>query len=197
VKTNRILLATVILFLAAPLLWAQQNEAEANRPAPETTSEVPLKLQVVLSEFDGTRKVSSLPYSINILGTGLRDRRQAHLRYGIKMPIPVANGPNGAVSVTYQDVGTKLDCTAIQREDGTYRLDLAVESSSVSLPEENGTESAWKPGQSNPTRFPVIRSFNDEFTIVARIGQTVEATSAADPLTGHVLKIDVTLTAVK
>ncbi|MGH9734810.1 MAG: hypothetical protein ACRD8A_09505 [Candidatus Acidiferrales bacterium] len=190
-KPNRILAMIVLVFLGSPLALAQQSQTETSKPAPETTTEVPLKLQVVLNEFDGTRKVSSLPYSMNILGTGLRDRREAKLRYGLRVPIGQGS------SYTYQDVGTNIDCTAIQREDNTYRLDLIVERSSVSVPASNGTETEWKPGSSGPTPLPVIRAFRDEFTVIAPVGQTVEGTSAADPLTGHVLKIDVTLDALK
>jgi hypothetical protein len=192
VKPNKIFAMFLMVFLVAPLALAQQGQTDSNKPAPETTSEVPLKLQVVLSEFDGTHKVSSLPYSMDILGTGLRDRRTAHLRYGLRVPITA-----GENQIVYQDVGTNIDCTAIQREDGTYRLDLTVERSSVSVPGSNETETAWKPGSSAPTRSPTLLSFRDEFTVVARLGQTVEGTSAADPLTGHVLRIDVTVTALK
>jgi hypothetical protein len=181
-------LAIVAAFLVLPaFLQAQQSQTEASRPAPETTSETPLKLHVVLSEFDGTKKISSLPYSMNILGTALRDRRTAHLRYGLRVPI----------GTVYQDIGTDIDCTAIQREDGTYRLDLTVVRSSVSMPGSNGTEAEWTPGHSGPTQSPVIRSFRDEFTVVAKVGQTMEATSAADPLTGHILKVEVMITSLK
>jgi hypothetical protein len=192
VKPNRLFLISLLFLLAAPFVCAQQSQPEANKPAPETTSEVPLKLQVVLNEFDGTRKVSSLPYSVDILGTGLRDRRTAHLRYGLR--VPISEGEN---QFTYQDVGTNIDCTAIQREDGTYRLDLTVERSSVSVPGKNGTDAASKAGSGVLTEHPTLLSFRDEFTVVAPIGQTVEGTSATDPLTGHVLKIDVMLTTLK
>lgn len=190
-KPSRMLAMIALVFLISPLALARQTQTESNRLAPETTSEVPLRLQVVLSEFDGTRKISSLPYSMNILGTGLRDRREAKLRYGLKVPILT-----GGQETTYEDVGTNIDCVAIGRQDGTYRLDLTVELSSVS-PQTSAGEGAWKRGSSGPTGLPVIRSFRDEFTVVVPVGQTIEGTSAADPLTGRVLKVDVTLTAVK
>jgi hypothetical protein len=195
VKSIRVFASIVVFLVAAPFLHGQEKQAATNMPPAETASEIPLRLQVVLTEFDGTRRISSLPYSLNILGTGLRDRQSAHLRYGVRVPIFVGTTSNN--SVTYQDVGTNIDCTAIRREDGTYRLDLAVERSSVSMPGSNGNETDWKPGDSRPSPQPLIRSFRDDFTVVMKSGQTVEGTSAVDPVTGHVLKIDVTLAALK
>jgi hypothetical protein len=191
VKPIQVLAITAVFFLVPGFLHAQQSQTAESKPAPETTSETPLKLQVVLTEFDGTRKVSSLPYSMDILGTGLRDRDTAHLRYGLRVPI------GEGTSYTYQNIGTNIDCTAIEREDGTYRLDLTVDRSSASVPGSNGSETERKAGQSGPTQLPVILSFRDEFTVVAKLGQTVEATSATDPLTGHLLKVEVTITELK
>jgi hypothetical protein len=188
VKPIRALAIIAALFLAGPSLRAQET---GNKPAAETASETPVRVQIVLSEFDGTRKIGSLPYSLNILGTGPRDRQYAHLRYGVRVPIVVGNGKGD--SVTYQNVGTDIDCVAVQRDDGAYRLDLTIDRSSVS----NGKDADWKPGDSSPGPQPLIRSFRDDFAVVLKNGQTVEGTSAVDPVTGHVLKIDVTLTVLK
>ena len=46
----------------------------------------------------------------------------------------------------------------------------------------------------NPTLFRTARSY---FNDVLRDGQTTEAVAGADPLTGEVVRIDVTLTVVK
>lgn len=159
----------------------------------EQPEETPLKVQILISEFDGTQKISSLPYTLNMLGTGLHNRHDAHLRFGVK--VPILAGPQGSNSqITYQDVGTNIDAMAIRREDDEYRLDLTVDRSSVTVP---GKGTDWKPGESYSSEQPMIRSFKDEFSLILRSGQTAEGASAVDPVTGHLVKIEVTLTAAK
>jgi hypothetical protein len=187
-----------VLALLTPALSAQEAKAGADSTVAEkTTSGTPVRVQIVLTEFDGSRKISSLPYSIDILGGAISRAEFAHLRYGVRVPIAIASGSNGGNSITYQDVGTNIDCRAIQREDGTYRLDITTERSSVSTASPNGTETEWKPGNSRPSEQPLIRAFRDNFSVVVKDGQTVEGTSAVDPITGHVLKVNVTLTVLK
>lgn len=206
-KSSHVLLALFAALIITPVAHGQDSATNQDEQqteiknkkghevatVSEELAEIPLRLEVLLSEFDGTHKVSSLPYSINILGTAIHDRRprSASLRYGIKIPVGEGN------QIQYQSIGTNIDCTAIQREDGAYRLDLRVSRQSLSSADSASGEASWKPGSSGPTPLPVLRSFDDEFTVVARLGQTVEGTSAADPVTGHILKIEVTLTAAK
>jgi hypothetical protein len=173
----------IVLLLTLPA-FAQEKPALLARP------EIPVKVQVVLTEFDGTQKISSLPYTLNMLATGRGGERQwAHLRLGVKVPILTSG-----TSYTYQDVGTNLDCAALMRDDGAYTLDLKIDRSSVTIADK-GTD--WKPGQSYTSTEPLFRSFRDEFAVVVKDGQTVQGTSAVDPVTGHVLKVDVTLNALK
>jgi hypothetical protein len=184
-RITRVLLPAVLIFLALPSIKAQEKPAP---PAPEP--QVPLKVQIVLTEFDGKQEISNLPYTLYMLG-GIHNRRDAKLRYGVKVPISYGNG------VTYQDVGTNIDCSDLPLDDGSYRLDFTIERSSVSMPGENGKETDWKPGDNAPSPQPLIRSFRDEFTLVIKNGQTVEGTSAVDPATGHIQKVEVTLTVLK
>ena len=203
-KSVRILLAALAALIAFPPARAQDTETtvkktsqadvkEKGRESATVTNEqppeTPVKVQIVISEFDGTQKISSLPYTLNMLGTEMRNRNQAHLRFGVRVPVTT-----GASTFTYQDVGTNIDVLALQRDTGEYRLDLSVDRSSVTMPQK-GTD--WKPGDSNPSTEPLIRSFRDDFTVVVKNGQTVEGTSAVDPVTGHVLKVEITLTVLK
>ena len=184
-RITRALLPAVLVFVALPTLKAQDKPAQ---PAPEV--EVSLKVQIVLAEFDGKQEISSLPYTLYMLGAS-HNRRDAKLRYGVKVPISNDN------QLTYQDVGTNIDCSAFPRDDGGYRLDFTIERSSVSMPGQGGKEMDWKPGDNAPSHQPLIRSFRDEFTLVMKNGQTVEGTSAVDPVTGHVQKVTVTLDVLK
>ena len=203
-KSARILLAVLVMLTAFPHAYGQDAETTVKKTSQadvkekgresaivtsDQPSETPVKVQLVISEFDGTQKISSLPYTLNMLGTEMRNRNQAHLRFGVRVPVTT-----GANTFTYQDVGTNIDVLALQRDNGEYRLDLVVDRSSVTMPQK-GTD--WKPGDSNPSTEPLIRSFRDDFTVVLKNGQTVEGTSAVDPITGHVVKVEVTLTVMK
>ena len=44
---------------------------------------------------------------------------------------------------------------------------------------------------------PAFRSFKSNFTVLLRDGQTTQYTSAVDPVSGEVMKIDVTLNVIK
>jgi hypothetical protein len=46
-------------------------------------------------------------------------------------------------------------------------------------------------------REPIIRQLKTELSFTIRDGETVQTTQAADPLSGRVLTISVTITAVK
>jgi hypothetical protein len=66
----------------------------------------------------------------------------------------------------------------------------------VTLPSEKQTATA---GELNSGQFrePIIRQFKTELTLTMRDGQTVQTTQAADPLSGRVLTITVTMNVVK
>jgi len=193
-RSLRILTAVFAVLLAIPALYAQDKSSQEPQFSP-----IPLKIQVLLTEYAGTQKVSSLPYTIYTLAYPplsvhwIGDRRATHLRFGVK--VPLTTGPDG--QFTYEDVGTNIDCDALQADGGKVGLDFTVERSSVSVPGASGEESEWKPGDQAPSPHPMIRNFRDSFFLVMRDGATMEGTSAVDPVTGHVLKIEVTLNELK
>lgn len=201
-KRTHILLASMVFVLALPSVFGQDvtNIEVKDKKGKETfiikdipPPDVPVKVQILLTEFDGTRKVSSLPYTIYSLASPYPHGHDAHLRFGVKVPISAESGGQ----VSYTDVGTNIDCSPQQFADGQYTLDFTVERTSVSTRGANGEESEWKPGNENPGPRPLLRSFRDTFTLVMKDGSSMEGTSAVDPVTGHVLKVEVTLNVLK
>jgi hypothetical protein len=201
----RIVIVALVALLALPALFAQDVESakiKDKEKSKETVvvkeapvPDVPLKVQILLTEFDGTKKVASLPYTIYTLASSRPNQHNAHLRFGVK--VPIAMSAVGSSQFTYQDVGTNIDCSAQEFDDGQYNLDFTVERTSVSMRGADGEESEWKPGNENPGPQPLLRSFRDNFTLVMRDGHTMEGTSAVDPVTGHILKVEVTLNVLK
>src|SRR5262249_30715465 len=172
------------------LVSTQENGKEkqaAAAPARVAPPTIPLKIQIVIARYQGDKKISSMPYNLSVI-TG----RPANLRMGTKIPVTMlmmSNVPKDAPTggpVQYQDVGTNIDCTATQLEDGRFSLGLTIEDSSV-YPDDQGA--------SHPN--PTFRSFRTSNGIALRNGETGTFTTATDKVTGETVKVDVTLPIVK
>jgi hypothetical protein len=78
-----------------------------------------------------------------------------------------------------------------EKAPGVFQLTVTVSDSSVAL------DTQKRPATGVVPDIPSFRSFNSSFTALLRDGQTVQYTSATDPVTGEVMKIDVTLNVMK
>ena len=153
---------------------------------------VQLRVQVVISRYQGDKKISSLPYSVSVSSQNGR----ASLRMGGQVPIvttiTVGTGAEAKQqpSVQYRDVGTNIDCMASAIDDTRFRLELTIEDSSVYT---EGTQGATLRGGDHPA----FRSFRSQDSLILKDGQSAQYTTATDKLSGEVVKVDVTLTIVK
>jgi len=191
------MLATTLALLATQ---ANAQDAKGSEPSRVTKSSdakgvdaskniVPLKVTVVFTEYDGEKKVSSLPYAL-FLKADENSRYVGKVRMGVRVPI-WTGGKESAVQ--YQDVGSNLDCSAQAAEDGKYMLDMSLERSSI-YPNSSEYPAASKP-EERPQ--PLMRQFRANLALLLRDGQTMQNTVATDPLNGHTVKVEVTLNIVK
>jgi hypothetical protein len=181
----RFLIVFLVLGAPAGALAAQEKPAGTQQAA-SGPSAVPVRLQLVLSRLQGEKKVSSMPYTLQLT---VDEREMTILRMGTDMP--VASGGGG---FNYRSVGTNIDCR-ISRSigEGQYKLQVVITDSSVRFPEKQNT-----PGpQAAGSDAPAFRTFTANFFILLRDGQTAQYTSASDPASGEVLKVDATLTVLK
>lgn len=156
------------------------------QPAPSDS--IPLRVQVVLSRFDGEKRLSSLPYTMWVNAT--RDRQNPiSMRMGVQVPIPSA-GEKGT-SFTYRNVGTNIDCAAQIMVDGRFRLTFGIEQSSI-FPDD-----PKKPLGPQLAGAIMLRSFTTNFVLALKDGQSAQNTTATDPVSGEVLKVDVTMNVIK
>jgi hypothetical protein len=192
-------MAAIALVLLAMQASAQDaKSAEPSRvvrasdaKVPDTSKNiVPLKVTVVFYEYDGEKKLSTLPYVL-LLKTDESSRYVGKVRIGVKVPI-WTGGKESAIQ--YQDVGSNLDCFAQVAEDGRYMLDLSLERSSI-YPNSSEYPAASKPDE-QPHQ-PLVRQFRANLALMLRDGQTTQNTVATDPLNGHTVKVEVTLNVVK
>lgn len=167
---------------------------EMVRPPERRVSGATLRVQVLISRFQGERKLGSLPYTFNVTVEG----RPVRVRMGVETPVAVATssdpGKPATTSFQYKNVGTNIDCSA--REvggDGRYQLMLTVENSSSVA---GGAESSGL-SEAKTATAPLFRTFNANLDPVLRDGQSVQAIASTDPVTGEVVRIDVTLNVVK
>jgi hypothetical protein len=173
---------------------APKAEPDREQPKPEAASDrrgphgVVLRVQLVITRMQGDRKLASLPYTLVVATGGPRTR----MRLGIDTPVPVttlapSENEKQRTSFQYKTVGTNIDCAASSRGEGRYLLSLGVESSSALPGAPGNVEGAA----------PLFRRFDTNLELWLRDGQAVQAIASTDPVTGEVVKIDVTLDVVK
>jgi hypothetical protein len=179
----------------AALKDAQQRDAEAIRRAEVRTRLIPLSVDVVVSRYQGEKKISSLPYllAVNANDVAPPGGGVCQLRMGAQVPVPTTNVSKDAAPVqsfTYRDIGTNIDCSARTLEEGVYQLRLNVEDTSVYTNAQDAT---------TPTvgQMPVFRTFRSTNTLVLRDGQMRDFSAAADRVNGEVIRIAVTLRVAK
>jgi hypothetical protein len=173
---------------------AQATEAPAN--APQVARQeysvgplTPLKVQVTISQYQGDKKISSVPY---VLSVNSNDRAMSSLRMGARLPVPtisVPTTPDGArpaVPFSYESIGTKIDCSARTLEDGRFRLTISIEDSAI----YPATGARPASGPDLPQGF---RTFTLSNTAVLKDGQTTQFTTVTDKISGDLVKVDVTL----
>ena len=191
----------LVLALAASITAGAQDSKPPFDPARETTVGplVPLDVQVVVSRYQGDKKISSMPYMLAVNANKLGQAGPALLRMGAKVPVPSVAAPtanaSGAAGTTppasfnYQDIGTNIDCTAKIVDEG-FELRMSVSDTSVYTNIQD---------KATPTvgNIPVFRSYQSTNTLVLKDGQSREFTAATDRVSGEVIRIAVTLRVVK
>jgi hypothetical protein len=179
-------------------------EAKAEAAQEEKFRLTPLSVDIVVSRFQGDKKVSSLPYTLAVNANELAGNIGggggiAQLRMGANVPVPslVApkdnpGSPAGPLPgpVNYQDIGTSIDCNAQRMKDGGFQLRISVQDTSVYTNIQDKT---------TPTvgEMPVFRKLSSTNMLVMKDGQTREFTAATDRVSGEVVRIAVTLRVVK
>lgn len=183
---RKLLLVAVLFALPTGQALAQENEkAATSEKASLRKTPTPLRIQVVFNEFDGEKRISTLPYTLLVNADS--PGPFASLRMGIR--VPIRNSPN---TFNYIDMGTNIDAHAERQEDGRFAVGLSVErSSAYSPPTASGEAKMTAPDQ------PVIQQFRSQINLLMRDGQTQQTTLSTDPVTGRVIKVDVTLSIVK
>ena len=196
-RASRWLVLCFSLLLSTPGVIRAQEKAKPEPPADIAALPVtPLNVRIVLTEYDGTKKIDSLPYTLSFNTLDKSSRAFTSLRIGNRVPITGAL-KSGESSVTYLDIGTNIDARVSHSEEGKYVLELTFERSSLNVSGVNHEARERESGEPPPSAQPPVRQFRGNLSVSLRDGQTMEVAMATDPLTGHVLKVEATLTVLK
>jgi hypothetical protein len=182
-----------IVVLAAAAIPGAVVRAQQQAPSPKAAM-MPLEVEVVLSRYQGDKKIGSIPYTLNVNANG----SQTTLNMGTEVPVPttiIQGGQNGQSnpvrSYNYRPIGTNIQLRASTVEGGLFELQITVEDSSVFSPDARQQNVPMMPD------VPAFRSFKGVNALLLKDGQTRQYTVATDRVTGEVLKVDVSLKVLK
>ncbi len=190
----------VSFLLSAPFANAQDKAMAKEEPKAVNVHESgpQLKVQIVFTEYEGEKKTKTLPYTLVVLpGDDIRFANLSKLRIGDRVPVAAASGnEGGATQFQYIDVGTNIDCRASGAGSGRFQLALNLERSWVQA-ETPDAESKKPASIVKQYNLPTIRQFRSESSLNLIDGQKIESTFATDPMTGKVIKLEITMNVVK
>jgi len=168
-------------FMAAiPFALSFASLAEAQPQA--QSDRIPVKLLVVISTFEGDKKVSSMPYTLLATANG------SQVNFNSSSNMPIQTGNSGAYS--YTNVGTNLQCT-VATEAGSFKVTITFSDKTVI---SNKAPAAATGTTAKPLDSPTFHDVSYSSAVNMKDGETKQLISAPDKVTGEVIKIDVTLT---
>jgi hypothetical protein len=194
---------TILVFVLAALTvtaaqaTAQDKDKATDTPKPPEISKpiTPLRVQVVFNEYDGEKKTSSLPYTLLVNADDKGP--QASVRIGLKVPMQVSSASGAADKHTeWQNLDVNLDGRAEKMDDGRFLLRLNAEKLGIYTSSVNQKVPGVEKMEVNTTQ-PVIANFRSQLNLLLRDGQAIQSSVATDPITGHVVKVDVTVNVIK
>ena len=187
----------VLLGMLSPLCRAQDKPKPEDKPKTEAQT-TPVKVSVVFTEYEGDKKTKNLPYTVYVNAPDAPELKSQWVKMRVGSRVPVYTGGSTG-NMTYLDVGTNIDARAAHTPEGHFLLYLNLERSWAEgytlVPVQR------PPEQMDPHagsfQEPIIRNFRSELDLKLREGQVMESTMATDPISGKVMKVEVSLSVVK
>ncbi len=175
----------------ATLTIKDKKHAELSVDQKSEVLTTPIKATIVFTEYEGDKKLKSFPYTVYINALDGFELRGPMTKLRVGSRVPVYTGKD---QFSYFDVGTNIDARASRLPEGPFLLGLGLERSWV----EGDVAIRATPDPSQPDfHQPVVRQFRSDLELKLREGQSIESTMATDPLSGKVMKVEVSLSVVK
>ena len=185
------LVAVLVVALGGTI---RAQDQPAARGGPRVGAIVPLKVQLVISRYQGDKKISSVPYMLSVSAIDISGPFEdpSRLRMGVEIPVSVVAPPtadNKTIPGGVKAFGTNIDCAARILDNGRFKVTITVEESS---PYSGDEKSVLTKGTSL-----VSRAFRISNVLVLKDGQSEQFSTATDRFSGEVVKMDVTISVLK
>jgi hypothetical protein len=181
--------------------------AAQGQSAPKPSGSVPLRMQLLISRYQGDRRISATPYTFVVNATDLPGQQDwSRIRMGVEVPViapppPPEGKQNDAAPppkpvFQYRPFGTNIDCIAQPLDGGRFKVSITIDESTP----YSDQDQARFPSPNNENRAgmnPVFRSFRLANVLLLKDGQSEQMSSATDRFSGEIVKVDVTLSVIK
>lgn len=172
-------------------IWAQDKAQEKPKAEERAKPAIPVKLQIVFTEYEGEKKISSMPYTfMAVTDDRMGGLYSTSLRTGVRIPIEIDGKDQ---KTTYMDVGSNIDCGVRSEEDGRFHIYLVFDRSALYPNKSSEGERLV----AEPNGQPLVRQFRTQENLILKDGQTSENILSTDPLNGHTMRVSVTLNVQK
>jgi hypothetical protein len=163
---------------------AQSTPAGGQTPK-EVIEKTPLKVTVVISRWQGDKRISNLPFTLYV---NTQDSTSLRMQSEVPVPTTTLDEKTGGAIASFQmrTVGTSLDVSgrlASGTPPGRFNIHFVITDSQLSAPTSGAR--------------PQVTSFTAQTYLLLRDGETQQFTTATDKITGDVVKVDVTLNVLK
>src|SRR6202043_472756 len=116
-------------FTLAPQLCLAQAPPQEKKSEERAKPTIPVKVQVVFSEYDGEKKIVSMPYSFTVIADEkVGGYYSTSLRTGVRVPVEAGGAEQ---KTSYMDVGSNIDFGIRTADDDRYHLYMIFERSAL------------------------------------------------------------------
>src|SRR5712664_1753276 len=126
-KMKKVMISLMVLLFGvlSPFCLAQDKpKAEDSQKAEVRTT--PVKVQIVFTEFEGDKKIKSLPYILYINAPDAPELKPGWIKLRVGSRVPIYRGGTSE-NMTYLDVGTNIDARSAYFSDGRLLLQMKIE----------------------------------------------------------------------
>lgn len=169
------------------VLVAATTASQPSEPRPlavqqTQTESTTFKLRVVVSKFEGDKRISNEPYLLRVI-----PGQTASLRLGSEVPVPTTSaGTSGTTSYTLQQSGIQISSTVSPASENKFKLSLSVTDRFQSGTRDVGA-----------IKIPIFSNRVISSNAILADGQSIQFTSGVDSVTGETWTVDVTLNVEK
>jgi len=192
----QIVLVAALLGIAAGSVQGQEKTKEEGQQQNAARLFATVKVHFVLNEFDGEKKIASLPYSFLMSTDKEKGVGNPIYRNFIRTGSRLSVSPDKDGKMQYMEIGSNIDCGLNSDDAGQYLMRFNFERTALAPPPTNDYDSRKGDPALNyaAIRLPTFRS---TATVPLKDGRATEVMSAVDPLNGHTYTLTVTVTAQK